>query len=166
MDCRSEFLAYRRYRPVRARRVDRLLSRAWRANGTSRWARPTQGRWPSTGESNHQHLQACAKMPLTIQKVDYQDPKQADALRTLINAYASDPMGGGEPIAPAVLAKLPAELEKFRQAFSLIAYVDKQPGRLQFAYPPDRTKAMSRLKGLPITVRHPCPMFPSLQTEM
>jgi hypothetical protein len=44
-----------------------------------------------------------------VSKVDYKDFKQGDAIRFLMNAYASDPMGGGKALDDVVLKNLVTE---------------------------------------------------------
>ena len=43
---------------------------------------------------------------LTIALADYRDPRDAGDVVALLDAYARDPMGGGEPLAEAVKARL------------------------------------------------------------
>jgi ribosomal protein S18 acetylase RimI-like enzyme len=61
-------------------------------------------------------------MTLNVQRVDYHNPRDAQALRELLNMYAQDPMGGGEPIAPEALARLCQDLAAKPFAFSFIAW--------------------------------------------
>ncbi|GAA4345297.1 GNAT family N-acetyltransferase [Variovorax defluvii] len=53
---------------------------------------------------------------------DYRDPVHAEAVVGLLDSYARDPAGGGTPLAPEVLAELPAALAARPQAFSVLAY--------------------------------------------
>ena len=69
-------------------------------------------------------------MATEILKVNYQDPQQASDLRKMLNQYALDPMGGGQPIPEETLERLPNCLDQFGTAFSLLAYVDQQPAGL------------------------------------
>jgi len=57
---------------------------------------------------------------------DYTNPQHADDLVTLLNNYANDPMGGGEPLPEYAQQNLAAELNKIPHAFSVICYVDGQ----------------------------------------
>ncbi|MGJ7499138.1 GNAT family N-acetyltransferase [Variovorax sp. ZT5P49] len=59
--------------------------------------------------------------------VDYRDAVQAAALVELLNAYASDPAGGGTPLDADVRKSLPAALAARPQAFSVLAYDGGQP---------------------------------------
>ena len=60
-------------------------------------------------------------LALTIDLADYADPRDADDVVALLDAYARDPMGGGEPLADDVKARLPGDLAANRHAFSLLA---------------------------------------------
>ncbi|HEX7865712.1 MAG TPA: GNAT family N-acetyltransferase [Variovorax sp.] len=64
---------------------------------------------------------------IEVRVADYRDAAQAAALVGLLDAYASDPAGGGTPLDPAVLAGLPAALAARPQAFSVLAYDGEQP---------------------------------------
>ena len=59
---------------------------------------------------------------ISVRAVDYANPRDAAALVALLDAYASDPAGGGEPLAPAVKAQLPSALAQRVGAFSVIAW--------------------------------------------
>lgn len=61
---------------------------------------------------------------LSIALADYTDPRDANDVVALLDAYARDPMGGGEPLAEDAKARLPGDLAANPQAFSLIARLD------------------------------------------
>jgi GNAT superfamily N-acetyltransferase len=61
---------------------------------------------------------------LTIALADYRDPRDAADVVALLDAYARDPMGGGEPLADGVKARLASDLASNPQAFSLLARLD------------------------------------------
>ena len=61
---------------------------------------------------------------LTIALADYAEPRDAADLVALLDAYARDPMGGGEPLRDDVKARLASELAGNPQAFSLLARLD------------------------------------------
>ena len=69
-------------------------------------------------------------MKIEVKKADYRDAKQAKEVACLLNAYASDPMGGGKPLSGHIMDNLASELSKLPHAFSVIAYVDSQPAGL------------------------------------
>jgi ribosomal protein S18 acetylase RimI-like enzyme len=61
---------------------------------------------------------------LTIDLADYADPRDAADVVALLDAYARDPMGGGEPLGNDVKARLPGDLAANPHAFSLLARLD------------------------------------------
>jgi len=63
---------------------------------------------------------------MTIAPLDYQNPEDAKALKQLMNAYASDTMGGAQPIANDILEQLPQALAQRSDAYSALAWVDNQ----------------------------------------
>jgi GNAT superfamily N-acetyltransferase len=68
-----------------------------------------------------------ARSQIEVFLADYHDAAQAAAVVNLLNAYASDPAGGGEPLDPAVRENLPAALAARPQAFSVLAFEGGQP---------------------------------------
>ncbi len=66
-------------------------------------------------------------MSIEIQTVDYANAEQGAQLIGLLEDYALDPMGGGEPLADHTRENLVAELARVPGAFSLIAYSDGGP---------------------------------------
>ena len=64
---------------------------------------------------------------LTITRADYADPRDAAAVVGLLDAYARDPMGGGQPLTAEVRAALVSGLAATPGAFSLIARMDVEP---------------------------------------
>ena len=64
---------------------------------------------------------------LTIGLADYADPRDAADVVALLDAYARDPMGGGEPLREDVKARLAGDLAANPHAFSLIARLDDAP---------------------------------------
>ncbi|MBO9671592.1 MAG: GNAT family N-acetyltransferase [Sphingobium sp.] len=67
-----------------------------------------------------------SRASLVVERVDYADPAQGDALFRLLDGYARDPAGGGEPLDPAKKGRLLAGLAATPNAFSLLAYLDGQ----------------------------------------
>ena len=63
-------------------------------------------------------------MAIEIVKADYNNDKHRADIPALLNAYATDPMGGGQPLREEVKANLVNELAKLPHAFSVLAYVD------------------------------------------
>lgn len=66
-------------------------------------------------------------MNIEIRSVDYQNQEQLDELVQLLDDYARDAMGGGEPLPDYVKENLGSGLADVPGAFSLICYVDKKP---------------------------------------
>jgi len=65
-------------------------------------------------------------MNINIIKVNYNDSKQAHEIAHLLNSYASDPMGGGQPLEEHVIKNLASELSRLPHAFSILAYVNNK----------------------------------------
>ena len=64
---------------------------------------------------------------LQIRRVDYLNAQDAEALVFLLDAYAQDPMGGGEALKPDNAARLCQDLSSIAGAASFIAWLDDQP---------------------------------------
>ena len=64
---------------------------------------------------------------LTVRRVDYRQSADAQALVMLLDAYARDPMGGGEGLADEVKARLCSDLAQRSDAVSFIAWQDGHP---------------------------------------
>lgn len=62
-----------------------------------------------------------------ITLADYQNPKHRQAVVTMLDDYARDPMGGGEPLPEETKENLVDEMAKRDYVFSLLAFVDDQP---------------------------------------
>lgn len=60
--------------------------------------------------------------PLHICRADYANPTHAAALLSLLDAYARDPMGGGEPLSCFAKDNLISALAARPQAFSVLAF--------------------------------------------
>lgn len=58
---------------------------------------------------------------------DYSNPQHANDLVAMLDNYANDPMGGGEPLPEYAKQNLAAELNKIPHAFSVLCYVDGKP---------------------------------------
>jgi len=61
---------------------------------------------------------------------DYHNPKHEQAILKLLDLYAQDPMGGGQPLSNEVKKKLVPELTKLPHAFSVLCFVADQPAGL------------------------------------
>jgi ribosomal protein S18 acetylase RimI-like enzyme len=60
--------------------------------------------------------------PIRVVRADYANPVHAAALVMLLDAYASDPMGGGEPLSDFAKAQLVPALAARAQAYSVLAF--------------------------------------------
>ncbi|WP_240914142.1 GNAT family N-acetyltransferase [Microbulbifer harenosus] len=70
-------------------------------------------------------IQENAQLEMVL--VDYRDQKQAADLLALLDEYARDPFGGGEPLPDICHRELVERLAAFPGAFSVIAYRGEQP---------------------------------------
>lgn len=59
-------------------------------------------------------------------RADYANPGHAQAVVALLDAYAQDPFGGGEPLSPFARAHLVPSLAARPQAFSVLAFDGEQ----------------------------------------
>jgi ribosomal protein S18 acetylase RimI-like enzyme len=64
---------------------------------------------------------------LQIKRVDYLDAQDAQALVFLLDAYAQDPMGGGEALNPENAARLCSDMARIAGAASFIAWLESKP---------------------------------------
>jgi ribosomal protein S18 acetylase RimI-like enzyme len=64
---------------------------------------------------------------ITVQCADYANPAHAQALVMLLDAYASDPAGGGEPLSDFAKANLVPALACRQQAYSVLAWDGDAP---------------------------------------
>lgn len=69
-------------------------------------------------------------MDVDFIQADYADPKQRVEIPQILNAYASDPMGGGVPLSDFAKGNLVEKLSQLPQAFSVLAYADGAPAGL------------------------------------
>lgn len=65
---------------------------------------------------------------LRICRADYADPKHINALLTLLDGYARDPMGGAEPLSEFAREHLSEALKARPFMFSVLAFDDEQSG--------------------------------------
>lgn len=69
-------------------------------------------------------------MKVEVVVADYSSEQHQREIPMLLDMYASDPMGGGEPLSAEVKTSLVNELAKLPHAFSIISYVDGKPAGL------------------------------------
>lgn len=68
-------------------------------------------------------------LSLRLCRADYSNPAHAQALVDLLDGYARDPSGGGEPLSDFAKANLPAALQVRPNVFSVLAFDDAQGGQ-------------------------------------
>ena len=66
-------------------------------------------------------------LTITVRLADYRHDGDARALVRLLDAYASDPAGGGEPLSDFAKTHLPVALAARPQAFSVLAFDGELP---------------------------------------
>ena len=69
-------------------------------------------------------------MNIQLKRADYHDKKHSEDLISLLNAYAIDPMGGGEPLDDYVKENLITSLKQRQDVFSILCYVDNEAAGL------------------------------------
>jgi ribosomal protein S18 acetylase RimI-like enzyme len=77
---------------------------------------------------------APASRTFEVLSADYSDPRHQDLIPRLLDAYARDPLGGGQPLGEEVKANLVGELRKLPQALSLLGFCDGKPAGLVNAF--------------------------------
>lgn len=71
---------------------------------------------------------------VSMRLANYRDAEDAAALVALLDEYARDPMGGGQPLPDRVRRDLPACLAACPQAFTLLAFQAGRPVGLVNAF--------------------------------
>ena len=66
-------------------------------------------------------------MHIKLIKADYSNEQHAKDLIMLLNAYALDPMGGGEALPDYVQQNLVTTLAKRNDVFTVLCYIDNEP---------------------------------------
>ena len=69
-------------------------------------------------------------MQPTLCQANLANPTHAQAVLSLLNHYAQDTMGGGEPLSSFVQANLVAELHKRPHVLAVLAFVGDEPAGL------------------------------------
>lgn len=69
-------------------------------------------------------------MNIEVIEADFNNEQHKKEIPMLLDAYASDPMGGGSPLSNTVKQHLVSALARLPHAFSVIAYVDGAPAGL------------------------------------
>jgi len=92
---------------------------------------------------------------LRLARADYADACDADAVVTLLDLYARDPMGGGEALPADVRARLVPGLAAQPGAFSLLAWEGETPVGLTNCFTLYSTFAAAPLINIHDIVTHP-----------
>jgi ribosomal protein S18 acetylase RimI-like enzyme len=71
---------------------------------------------------------------VTCREADLSLKADADLLVTLLNAYATDAMGGGEPLSDFVKENLARELHNRPTAHAFFGYIDEVPAGLSICF--------------------------------
>ncbi len=66
-------------------------------------------------------------MPIDVIQADYQNEQHTTDLLFLLNDYAMDVMGGGEPLSEYTQQHLVENLKQQSNVFTVLAYVDGKP---------------------------------------
>jgi ribosomal protein S18 acetylase RimI-like enzyme len=90
-----------------------------------------------------------------VRRVNYSDATDRAALLELLDTYAQDPMGGGEPLANDVRARLCDDLARHPLAASFIAWQGDQPVGLVNCF-----EAYSTFKARPLLNVHDIAVHP------
>jgi len=93
---------------------------------------------------------------VVVRQVDYSDPVDQAALIGLLDMYACDPMGGGDPLSDHVKATLCSDLAAHSGAISFVAYLQEQPVGLLNAF-----KGYSTFKAKPLMNVHDIAVDPA-----
>ncbi len=64
---------------------------------------------------------------MNIIVADYNNPEHGRDILNLLDEYANDPMGGGEPLSDFARHNLLRALAKIPEAFSVLCYIDSKP---------------------------------------
>jgi GNAT superfamily N-acetyltransferase len=66
-------------------------------------------------------------MNLRISEADLADPRDAQGVLEVLDSYAADPVGGGEPLREDVRSRLPSMLQALPNALVLLAFDADRP---------------------------------------
>lgn len=94
-------------------------------------------------------------MALVIREADLFNPIDADAVRTLLQTYAADPMGGSTTLSPDVCENLIPRLRQVESRFVLLAEVNRQPAGLAIAF-----RVFSTFRAAPVLNLHDLAVHP------
>lgn len=90
-------------------------------------------------------------MKISIIQADFHNKQHGTDLVMLLNAYALDPMGGGEPLSDEVQANLVSTIAKRQDFLTLLCYVDDKPAGIL-----NCVEGFSTFKAKPLLNIHDC----------
>ncbi len=99
-------------------------------------------------------------MKIDVIRADYNNAQHADAIVTLLNAYASDPMGGGAPLCEFAQANVVNGLQQHPTSITLLAYVDDEAVGVINAF-----EGFSTFKGKPLINIHDIAVLPEYRSN-
>ena len=99
-------------------------------------------------------------MRCVVTQADYHDAAHARAIVELLNAYAMDPMGGGEPLSQLVRATLVERLAALPHAFSVLCFVDGVPAGLVNCF-----EGFSTFEARPLVNIHDVVVLPQYRSQ-
>ncbi len=99
-------------------------------------------------------------MTIEIRLANYDDAADGKLVVELLNAYAEDPMGGGEALAEHTQQNLAKSLANIPHAFSVLAFVDGKPAGLINCF-----EGFSTFKCKPIINIHDVTVLPDFRGQ-
>ena len=99
-------------------------------------------------------------MPLTMSEADLSNPEDALAVLVLLQTYASDPMGGGQPIAPEVLELLIPRLRTVDSRLVILARMNGKPAGLAIGF-----RVFSTFRAAPVLNLHDLAVHPDFRRQ-
>ena len=97
---------------------------------------------------------------IEVRQVNYRDDGDIQALLSLLDMYAQDPMGGGAPLAEDVKSRLCRDLANFPGAYSAIAWQEHRPVGLINAF-----VGYSTFKARPLMNVHDIAVVPEVRGQ-
>ncbi len=97
---------------------------------------------------------------IDVRRVNYLDELDGQALLSLLEMYAQDPMGGGTPLGAEVKTRLCKDLARLPGAFSAIAWIEGRPVGLINAF-----LGYSTFKARPLMNVHDIAVVPEVRGQ-
>lgn len=92
---------------------------------------------------------------MIIYLADFTNSEHKNAIKVLLNAYASDPMGGGKSIDSEILERVVTDMAQIPGAFSFLAYHNEKAVGLANCF-----TGYSTFKGKPLVNIHDIAVLP------